>query len=94
MTAPGQTGPWRHVGVESVLSPISDIGQRRRHGSSVPQAVIAPLHSITSSARPSRVSGKVRPNVLAVVMLIISSTFTVCCTGRSAGFSPLRIRPV
>jgi hypothetical protein len=26
--------------------------------------------------------------------LMISSTFVVCWTGRSAGFSPLRIRPV
>jgi hypothetical protein len=34
--ASGQTRPWRHVGVESVLPPTSDIGRRRRHGSSVP----------------------------------------------------------
>jgi hypothetical protein len=38
LAAMGQTRPWRHVGVESVLPPTSDIGRRRRHGSSVPIA--------------------------------------------------------
>src|SRR5262249_46791697 len=54
---------------------------------------LAPSHSITSSARPSSVSGKVTPSALAVIMLMISSTFTACWTGRSAGLSPLRMRP-
>src|SRR5215472_292109 len=49
-------------------------------------------HSITSSARASRVSGRVRPSALAVVRLMTSSYFVGVCTGRSAGFSPLRIR--
>jgi len=51
-------------------------------------------YSITSSARPSSEFGTVRPSVLAVLRLRISSTFVACCTGRSEGFSPLRIRPV
>src|SRR5215831_9618690 len=50
-------------------------------------------HSITSSARPSRGSGMLRPNVFAVCRLMTSSTLTACWTGISAGFSPLRIRP-
>ena len=54
----------------------------------------AARHSITSSARPSNVIGTVRPSALAVLRLMISSTFVDCWTGRSAGFSPLRIRPV
>jgi chromosome segregation ATPase len=29
-----------------------------------------------------------------VIELMISSTLVTCCTGRSAGFSPLRMRPV
>src|SRR5438128_4709783 len=49
-------------------------------------------HSITSSARPSSVSGNVMPSALAVLRLMTSSTFVDCWTGRSAGFSPLRIR--
>src|SRR6266849_3254305 len=52
------------------------------------------FYSITSSARPSSVIGNVRPSALAVFMLMISSTLVDCCTGRSDGFSPLRIRPV
>jgi hypothetical protein len=51
-------------------------------------------HSITSSARPSIESGKVRPSALAVFMLITNCNFVTCCTGKSAGFSPLRMRPV
>ena len=50
-------------------------------------------HSITSSARPSSVSGTVRPSALAVLRLMTNSTLVACCTGRSAGFSPLRMRP-
>src|SRR3954468_9106830 len=48
-------------------------------------------HSITSSARASSEGGTSRPSVLAVLRLIIRSTFVDCWTGRSAGFSPLRI---
>src|SRR5262249_10280903 len=38
-------------------------------------------HSITSSARPMSGSGIVRPRTLAVIRLMISSTFTACWTG-------------
>jgi hypothetical protein len=44
-------------------------------------------YSITSSARPSSVIGKVRPSALAVVMLMISSIRVASCTGRRAGLS-------
>jgi hypothetical protein len=49
-------------------------------------------HSITSSARARSVGGSVRPSALAVLRLITSSYFVGICTGRSAGFSPLRMR--
>jgi hypothetical protein len=56
---------------------------------------LAPLHySITSSARPDRGSGTVMPSALAVLRLMKSSTLVACWTGRSAGFSPFRTRPV
>src|SRR6266576_1992044 len=42
-------------------------------------------HSITSSARSSSVIGTVRPRALAVLRLMISSTFVACWTGRSVG---------
>src|SRR5215813_6365324 len=54
----------------------------------------ASFHSITSSARPDSGSGTVMPSALAVLRLMISSTLVTCWTGRSAGFSPLRMRPV
>jgi hypothetical protein len=50
-------------------------------------------HSITSSAMASRVGGIVRPSTLAVLRLTTNSNLVGCITGRSAGFSPLRIRP-
>ena len=53
---------------------------------------IAPLHSITSSARPSSIGGTVRPIVLAVFRLITSSNLVGCWTGRSPGFSPMNMR--
>ena len=50
------------------------------------------FHSITSSARASSVGGTSRPSALAVLRLITSSYFVGACTGRSAGFSPLKMR--
>src|SRR3954463_1852320 len=49
-------------------------------------------HSITSSARPSTLSGTGSPSAFAVLRLITSSYLVGACTGRSAGFSPLRMR--
>src|SRR6516165_4597029 len=54
---------------------------------------LTPLHSITSSAMASSDGGTVRPNIRAVSALMTSSNFVACTTGKSAGFSPLRIRP-
>src|SRR5262249_8918591 len=53
---------------------------------------VAPLHSITSSPRPSSVGETVRPSVLAVCRLMTSSNLVGACTGSSPGFVPLRIR--
>jgi hypothetical protein len=49
-------------------------------------------YSISSSARARSESATVRPRVLAVLRLITSSYLVGACTGRSAGFSPLRMR--
>jgi len=54
---------------------------------------LAARHSITSSARPTSGSGTLRPSALAVFRLMINSTLVVRWTGRSPGFSPLRILP-
>jgi hypothetical protein len=39
-----------------------------------------------SSARTNKSSGTLRPSALAVLRLMISSTFVDCWTGRSEGF--------
>src|SRR5215831_4811050 len=54
---------------------------------------LAPFQSINSSARASSAGGTVRPNASAVLRLMTRSALVNCTTGRSAGFSPLRIRP-
>src|SRR5262249_36340719 len=51
------------------------------------------LHSITSSARASRMEGTVSPSAFAVLRLMIRWYLAGRITGRSAGFSPFRIRP-
>src|SRR5262249_29622717 len=55
---------------------------------------LAAIHSITSSAATSSLSGTVRPSILAVDVFITSSNLLVCTTGNSAGFAPLRTRPM
>src|SRR6516162_9900059 len=54
----------------------------------------APHHSITSSALASRAGGTARPSIRAVEALMTSSNLVDCTTGKSAGFEPLRMRPV
>src|SRR5262249_42498595 len=67
---------------------------RPRQRAAKPCDELAPFHSMTSSARPSTDSGKVRSSAFAVLRLMANSIFVGCITGRSAGFSPLRIRPM
>src|SRR5262245_28645263 len=66
----------------------------RRRRAQQHDELAAPDHSITSSARASRLFGTVSPRVLAVLRLMNNSNLLTCCTGRLAGFSPFRIRPV
>src|SRR5215471_17876123 len=48
-------------------------------------------HSITSSARLSRIGGTSRPIAFAVFRLIASSNFVGCSMGKSLGFWPCKI---
>src|SRR5215471_8445033 len=59
----------------------------------VPWGRQAASHSITSSAPAVSPSGTSRPRAFAVLRLITNSNFADCTTGRSPGFSPLRMRP-
>src|SRR5262249_27988951 len=64
----------------------------RRHRSAEPRDERPAPHWITSSAVASSVSGTVRPRALAVLRLMTNSNLVGACTGRSAGFSPRKIR--
>src|SRR5262245_17761785 len=63
------------------------------HDKGVHRLVTASNHSITSSARKRVAVGDVRPSAFAVLRLMTSWNFVDCITGKSPGFSPLRILP-
>ena len=76
----------------SALPPKADMCSTTRDVCLGPRADIVRPYSITSSARASTDGGMVRPIALAVFRLITNSYLVGACTGRSAGFSPLRMR--
>ena len=78
--------------VMSALPPKADMCGATRRCTALCQKRTLPAYSITLSARSSSVGGTVRPSALAVLRLITSSYLVGACTGRSAGFSPLRMR--
>jgi hypothetical protein len=51
-------------------------------------------YSINSSVRAISVGGTVKPSALAVLRLMANWNLTGACTGRSLGFSPLRMRSI
>src|SRR5262249_27979747 len=55
---------------------------------------LAAFHSITSSASASSRSGIWSQRAVGVLKLIINSIFVGCNTGRSGGFSLLRMRRI
>src|SRR5262249_46569297 len=84
------------VQISDYRHPLRVRRERRRRGRRTAEQrdEVAPLHSITSSAAASSLSGTVRPSILAVEALITSSNLLDCTTGKSAGFGLLRMRPV
>src|SRR5712691_348244 len=66
---------------------------RPSHGAAEQHYELAPLHSITSSARASSNGGNSIPSALAVLRLRISSYLVGCSTGRSAALAPFKILP-
>jgi hypothetical protein len=71
-----------HAGLNSDIAPCLK----------VPIPEVVSFHSITSSARATNASGSAKPRAFAVFRLITNSNLVGACTGRSAGFSPLRMR--
>src|SRR5262249_16247759 len=84
----------QHADPPGLLRPHCERPRSRRAAEQRDELAALHAHSITSSARASRLSGKVSPSALAVLRLITVSYFPGACTGRSPGFSPLRMRPV
>ena len=92
--------PKQYIRIESAAHLIAVVRTPERHSHFVPKHINGLMHrseiyrySITSSARASSVGGMSRPSALAVLRLITNSNLVDCTTGRSPGFSPLRIRP-
>jgi hypothetical protein len=95
-----QSGHSRRLGVgrESACPQIPDMSGRCHIRRDVPEAVVsnrskAPAYSITSSAMASSDGGTASPSMRAGWRLMTSSNFDDCTTGKSAGFTPLRMRP-
>src|SRR5262252_6226146 len=63
----------------------------RRRAAEQRDEMAAGAHSITSSARASKIRDRSRPSALAALRLITNSNLVPCWTGKSAGFAPLRI---
>ena len=98
--------PYKGLGADSEekREPVSDIDtavvdslkaldpKRPIREAAVSNRSTAAPYSITSSARASRARGTSRPSAFAVLRLSTRSYLVGACTGRSAGFSPLRMR--
>jgi hypothetical protein len=78
------------TGLNHLLRPRNQRPPRR---AAKPCDKIAPLHSITSSARARREGGTLSFSILAVSALMTSSNLLDCKTGRSVGLAPLRVWP-
>src|SRR5262249_4776275 len=74
------------------LAPAGLLRNRREGGRRAIGLCSCRRHSITSSARATRFGATSSPIALAVLRLIDSWNLAACCTGRSAGFAPLRMR--
>jgi hypothetical protein len=94
--AEASAGSTVKVAAMSVLARITDSSRTSRHFRKVPQPGSCTTtnrgYSITSSARPSKGGGTVRPSPFAVLRLMTSSNLVGVWIGRSPGFSPLRMR--
>src|SRR5215475_8025050 len=66
--------------------------EQRRRRAAEQRDELAPLHSITSSARCCKNHGTSSPSALAVLRLMTRSNLVGCTTGKSPGLAPLRIR--
>jgi len=81
-----------HLFSRACASPRFHTAKTQSGGSPPSNDALRKAYSITSSARASSDGGTVRPSAFAVLRLITNSYLVGACTGRSAAFSPLRMR--
>jgi hypothetical protein len=77
------------IATELVTRGIPSLGANN----GLPQCSKSHLYSMTSSASAINLSGTSRPSIFAVLRFMIISNLVGNSTGKSAGLSPLRIRP-
>src|SRR5262249_28571654 len=90
----GAASPWNAVKRPGeLITRLLRARRERPHGrrAGEERGEFAALHSITSSAMASSLSGIWRPSALAVVRLMTRSNLVGCSTGMSPGFVPRRI---
>ena len=90
------TLPWLqnpNASIHVCFTPKSGHVEHDRHVRFVPKADMQQRrrYSITWSASNCIEDGTLRPNALAVFILMTSSNLVGCSTGRSAGFAPFSI---
>jgi len=86
------TGPLPHLERSCECSRGSLAPRKLTHARCSPWCCWAFGYSMTSSALARSVAGISSPSAFAVLRLISSSYRVGACTGRSAGFSPRRMR--
>ena len=86
-------GTSRSAGGTYVNPQVEDCAASQGNVSNRPKAAFPLSYSMTSSARARIDEGAMRPSALAVPRLTTSLKTVGCWTGKSAGFSPLRIFP-
>src|SRR5262249_30899396 len=89
-------GKWhQHADTAHTLALLRTRRERPRSRRNTEQRdELAAPHSITLSARASSIAGTSSPSILPVCRLTTSSNLVARRTGRSAGLSPLRMRPL
>ena len=92
MSALGHKQTFAMQNAMSALPPKADMCGATRHVRFVPIADIGSLIRSPLGALRAMSDGTVRPSSLAVLRLITSSYLFGVCTGKSAGFSPLKMR--
>jgi hypothetical protein len=96
MSEMGHQRRFEHAPGASAMPPIPDLLLSRSKRRSGPQAAVsnrskAALIRSLSSARACNEGGTSMPTIFAVLRLMTNSYLVGAWTGKSAGFSPLRV---